>query len=56
MLYISFEALTVEGVVIGLQPTSDGLIHILLLNTLYAQVLKTESKYSVRPKLKDRNR
>lgn len=37
--------LTIEGVVIGLQSTSDGLIHILLLHTLYAQVLKTESKH-----------
>lgn len=33
--------LTVEGVIIGLQSTSDGLIDILLLHTLYAQVLET---------------
>lgn len=37
-------SLTVEGVVIGLQSASDGLVYILLLHTLDAQVLKTESK------------
>lgn len=40
--------LTIEGVVIGLQPTSDGLVHILLLHTLYAQVLETERKIKVK--------
>ena len=49
---LSAWSLTVKGVIIGLQPTCDGLIHILLLDTLYAQVLKTESKYSVRLKPK----
>lgn len=36
--------LTVERVVVGLQSTSDGLVYILLLHTLNAQVLKTKKK------------
>lgn len=34
--------LTAEGVVAGLQSASDGLVDILLLHTLNAQVLKTK--------------
>lgn len=47
---ILFQPLTVKGVIVGLQPASDGLIHILLFHTLYAQILKTESNGSVRSK------
>lgn len=43
---ILFQPLTVKGVIVGLQPASDGLIHILLFHTLYAQILKTESNGS----------
>lgn len=41
-LGILFQPLTVKGVIVGLQPASNGLVHILFLHTLYAQILKTE--------------
>lgn len=49
---ILFQPLTVKGVIVGLQPASDGLIHILLFHTLYAQILKTESNGSIRSKVR----
>lgn len=41
-LCVCLSVLTVEGVVLGLQPTGNCLGHILFLHTLNAQVLKTE--------------
>lgn len=46
VLCVLARTLTAEGVIVGLQPASDGLIHILLLDTLNAQIWKTESKYT----------
>lgn len=51
-LSILFQPLTVKGVIVGLQSASDGLVHILLFHTLYAQILKTESSCSVRSKVR----